>query len=76
MTDIRRTINFKASIGRVCAYLTESDKIARWLMPNSFQLIDGHVFTMDRPPGIGSGAPVACQIRQFAPPRGGRARLS
>ena len=45
-------------------------------MPNSFQPIDGHVFTMDCPPGIGSGAPVACQIREIAPPSDGRARLA
>ena len=76
MAEIRRTISFNAPIGRVWAYITDSEKIARWLMPNDFLPTDGHAFKMDCPPGVGSGAPVTCQIRQIAPPSDGRARLS
>ena len=30
---------------------------------------------MDCPPGVGSGAPVNCQIKEIVPPAAGRARL-
>jgi uncharacterized protein YndB with AHSA1/START domain len=75
MSDIRRSLVIDAPIDSVWAYLTQSDKIAQWLMPNTFEAREGHVFTMDCPPGIGSGAPVDCVVKEIAPPADGRARL-
>ncbi|WP_421724309.1 SRPBCC family protein [Bauldia sp.] len=79
MTDtdaIHRTITIAAPIDRVWAYLTERDKIAAWLMPNTFVPETGRRFTMDCPPGIGSGAPIACAVTECVPPADGRARLA
>ena len=76
MADIRRTVDFEAPIDRVWAYLTDSDKIAQWMMPNNFLPIDGRAFTMDCPPGIGSGAPVKCVITALEAPADRRARLA
>lgn len=75
MAHIHRSITIGALIDDVWAYLTESDKIAEWLMPNTFSAQKGHEFTMDCPPGIGSGSPVQCQIKELEPPENGRARL-
>lgn len=75
MSAIRKSVAFAAPIGRVWAWLTDSEKIARWLMPNTFRSEIGARFTMDCPPGIGSGAPVDCEVRECTPPSGGRARL-
>jgi uncharacterized protein YndB with AHSA1/START domain len=75
MDTIRRSIIIDAPIDRVWAFLTETDKIAAWLMPNTFQPEAGAHFTMDCPPGIGSGAPVQCSVREIRPPAAGRARL-
>ena len=76
MADIRRTIEFKAPIDRVWSYLTTSDKIARWMMPNTFEAVHGREFTMECPPGIGSGAPVECVVTDLAAPKDSRARLA
>ena len=75
MAAIQRTIDINAPIGRVWSLLTERDNIASWLMPNTFEAKLGGDFTMDCQPGIGSGAPVACTIRELEPPTGNRARL-
>ncbi|WP_136658178.1 SRPBCC domain-containing protein [Nitratireductor sp. XY-223] len=76
MAHIHRSITIAALIDDVWAYLTESDKIAQWLMPNTFVAKPGHAFTMDCPPGIGSGAPVRCEVMELQPPEKGRARLA
>ena len=76
MSDIRRSVDFKAPIERVWAFLTEREKIAEWLMPNTFAAVEGHRFTMDCPPGIGSGAPVECTVMRIEPPKAGRAHLT
>lgn len=75
MDAIRRSITIDAPIDLVWVHLTQSDRIAAWLMPNTFEPEAGARFTMDCPPGIGSGAPVTCQIREIKPPAAGRARL-
>ena len=75
MTYIHRSITILALIDDVWEYLTETDKIAEWLMPNTFVAQEGHHFTMDCPPGIGSGAPVRCEVKELKPPHDGRARL-
>ncbi|MCP4305606.1 MAG: SRPBCC domain-containing protein [bacterium] len=76
MDAIRRSITIQAPIDRVWAYLTESDKIAAWLMPNTFSPVAGRSFTMDCPPGIGSGAPVQCEVTELRPPTRSGARLA
>ena len=76
MADIRRTIEFRAPIELVWTYLTDSDKIAQWMMPNTFLPVDGRAFTMDCPPGIGSGAPVKCVVTALEAPAGKRAHLA
>jgi len=76
MADIRRTIDFKAPIDRVWTFLTDSDKIAQWMMPNNFLPVDGREFSMDCPPGIGSGAPVKCIVTALEAPADRRAHLA
>ena len=51
MTYIHRSITIFALIDDVWEYLIEADKIAEWLMPNTFVAQEGHQFTMDCPPG-------------------------
>ena len=75
MSDIRRSIEFDASVETTWAYLTESDKIAQWLMPNTFQAVLGHRFTMDCPPGLGSGEPIDAVVTEIVPPANNRAHL-
>jgi uncharacterized protein YndB with AHSA1/START domain len=75
MNDIVRTLKIDAAIADIWPYLIESDKISQWLMPNTFEAEEGHTFTMDCPPGIGSGAPVECEIKELVQPSAGRARL-
>lgn len=75
MDAIQRSITIGAPIERVWACLTETDKIAAWLMPNTFAAEAGRAFTMDCPPGIGSGAPIQCVVMELRPPSDGRARL-
>ncbi len=75
MNEIRKSVTFAAPIARVWLWLTDSEKLARWLMPNTFRPAVGARFTMDCPPGIGSGAPVACEVQELVPPADGRARL-
>ena len=77
MDDIRQSVSFNAPIERVWNFLTDSELIAKWLMPNTFQAELGHVFSMDCPPGIGSGAPIRSVVTELAPPAGAKsARLS
>ncbi len=77
MDDIRQSVSFKAPIERVWAALTDTEIIAKWLMPNTFQAELGHVFSMDCPPGIGSGAPIRSVVTELDPPAGAKsARLS
>ncbi|MEP3279151.1 MAG: SRPBCC domain-containing protein [Stappiaceae bacterium] len=75
MNHILRSTQIKAPIEDVWSYLTVPEKIAQWLMPNTFSAEPGHRFTMDCPPGIGSGAPIDCEVKEISPPRDGRARL-
>ena len=76
MDDIRRTIEMRAPIDRVWRHLTEPELLSRWLMPNTFRPVLGRAFTMDCPPGIGSGAPIEARVTILEPPAGNRARLA
>ena len=76
MTYIVRSMQIEAQIGDVWSYLTQPEKIAQWLMTNTFSAEVNHKFTMDCPPGIGSGAPIDCEVKEISPPnKNGRARL-
>ena len=44
-------------------------------MPNTFQAVLGHRFTMDCPPGIGSGEPIDAVVTEIVPPANNRAHL-
>jgi len=75
MNHIHRTTNIEAQISDVWSFLTEPEKIEKWLMSNTFEAKIGHAFTMDCPPGVGSGAPIDCVIKELSPPQSGKARL-
>jgi len=75
MNAIVRSVDINSGIEKVWAFITQADKIAQWLMPNTFVGAVGTKFTMDCPPGVGSGAPVACEVRELRPPANGLARL-
>lgn len=76
MDDIRRSIDIRAPIAVVWRFLTETELLANWLMPNTFAPVLGRAFTMDCPPGIGSGAPIDAVVTALEPPAGGRALLA
>ena len=69
MSDIRRSLLLEAPIELVWSYLTESDKLAEWLMPNTFQPIAGHDFTMRCAPMDGSSGIVQAKVMEIEAPR-------
>ncbi|MGH6653829.1 MAG: SRPBCC family protein [Actinocrinis sp.] len=56
---------------RVWTALTDSDQLARWLMPNTFRLVAGHRFTFrtEPVPAHGFDGVISCQVLDFAAPR-------
>ena len=68
MTVIRKSMVFRAPIGMVWDHLTESDKIAQWLMPNDFQPVQGHDFAMQCDPALGSGGQILSTVREIEAP--------
>jgi uncharacterized protein YndB with AHSA1/START domain len=56
--------------------LTDSDLLARWLMPNDFQLVVGHHFTFENVPlpNVKFGGTVYCEVLDFEVER--RLRIS
>lgn len=75
MNHIIRSIDIHAEIEDVWGFLTQSDKIEMWLMPNTFKPVNNQEFTMDCPPGLGSGEKLECQIKEISPPADGNACL-
>ena len=75
MGKIIRSININAKLADVWPYFTDSQKIADWLMPNTFEALQGSKFTMDCPPEAGAGEVVECQVKQLKPPKNGIAQL-
>lgn len=61
---------------RVWKALTNSDLLARWLMPNDFQLVVGHHFTFKNVPipAVKFGGTVYCEVLDFEVER--RLRIS
>jgi uncharacterized protein YndB with AHSA1/START domain len=49
--------------GRVWQALTDSALLARWLMPNDFKPVVGHVFTFRTEPVPLHGSTVSCTAR-------------
>jgi uncharacterized protein YndB with AHSA1/START domain len=52
---------------RVWKALTDSELLARWLMPNDFQLVVGHRFTFTNVPipSVKFGGTVYCEVLDF-----------
>jgi len=59
------------SPAQVWKALTDSDLLARWLMPNDFQLLVGHRFTFKNfpIPSVKFGGTVYCEVLDFEPER-------
>ena len=57
--------------GRVWTALTDPVLLARWLMPNDFKPVPGHVFTFrtEPVPQHGFDGIVHCQVLDLEPPR-------
>jgi uncharacterized protein YndB with AHSA1/START domain len=57
--------------GRVWAALTDPVLLARWLMPNDFKPVVGHVFTFrtEAVPQQGFDGIVHCEVLDLEPPR-------
>lgn len=55
---------------RVWTALTDPGQLARWLMPNTFQLAQGHHFTFRTTPDPASGfdGVISCQVLGFEAP--------
>jgi uncharacterized protein YndB with AHSA1/START domain len=75
VSHIIRSVEINADIDEVWGFLTESDKIAMWLMPNTFEAVADQYFTMDCPPEAGTGEKLECQINEIELPANGNARL-
>lgn len=69
MNEIRRSVLLRAPIALVWDYLTQADKIALWLMPNDFEPVSGHNFTMQCDPAMGSGSQIQAEVLEIDPPR-------
>ncbi|MBM0229124.1 SRPBCC domain-containing protein [Micromonospora sp. ATA51] len=56
---------------KVWRALTDSDLLARWLMPNDFRPLPGHRFTFHTQPRPGQGfdGVVHCEVLEIDPPR-------
>ncbi len=72
-TEVRRTIRIDYDLpyspAKVWACLTESDLLARWLMPNDFRAEVGHRFTFrtDPIPAAGFDGIVRCEVLAVEP---------
>lgn len=68
---IELTERFQHPVARVWQALTDSEIMARWLMPNDFRLEIGHEFTFRGPPipAVGHDGIARCRVLDFAPER-------
>ena len=60
---------YQHPIGKVWRALTTPDLLERWLMPNDFQPVVGHNFTLRTDPGPGFDGVVHCQVLEMEPQR-------
>lgn len=61
--DIRKTAVLNAPIQKVWEAVATSEGIAAWFMPNSFEPMVGHEFTLQSPFG-----PSPCKVLEVDPP--------
>ncbi|GLC88103.1 SRPBCC family protein [Lysinibacillus piscis] len=61
--NIVKTILLNAPIEKVWATVSTADSIATWFMPNDFQPIEGHAFTLQSPFG-----PSPCRVEKVDAP--------
>jgi uncharacterized protein YndB with AHSA1/START domain len=59
---------YRHPIDRVWAALTSTEALAVWLMPNDFQPVPGHEFTLRAEPAPGFDGVVHCRVLELAPP--------
>jgi len=63
LPDIVKTITLNAPIEKVWDTVATAEKIASWFMPNNFQPIEGHEFTIQSPFG-----PSPCKVERVDAP--------
>jgi uncharacterized protein YndB with AHSA1/START domain len=70
---MQRTISitreYAHSIDRIWFALTDSDALAAWLMPNTFQPVLGRSFTFQAPAQFGFDGKVQCRVVELDAPR-------
>ena len=68
-TEIKRQWFFKQAPEEVWEYLTRSELIAKWLMPNDFEPIVGHDFKFQTNPipSLGLDGNFYCKVLEFIP---------
>jgi len=67
--EIRRTWHYTQSPAEVWAYLTTAELIAKWLMPNDFELKEGHefTFTTNPIPSLDLNGTFYCKVMEIIP---------
>lgn len=63
LPDIVKTLVFEAPVQKVWQAVSTAEGIAAWLMPNNFQAIEGHAFTIFSPYGDSP-----CVVKELDPP--------
>ena len=66
--DIDQTQLYSHPVERVWAALTSSSALAAWLMPNDFEPVVGHHFSLRTRPAPGFDGIVHCQVVEMEPP--------
>lgn len=65
---IHITMTYPHPPERVWAALTDSEALEAWLMPNDFQPVVGHKFTVKTDPAPGFDGIVHCEVLELEPP--------
>jgi uncharacterized protein YndB with AHSA1/START domain len=63
MRVIRKEIIIDAPVSKVWEHITDSAKIASWLMPNDFEAIIDKIFFLD----CGKEGPITCEVKEIIP---------
>ncbi|NOU97486.1 SRPBCC domain-containing protein [Paenibacillus sp. LMG 31456] len=66
--DLSLDFQFKSSIKQVWNALTDSDKLAKWVMDNDFKPIVGHRFQFRREPVAGWDGIIHCEVLEVVEP--------
>ena len=67
--EIRFSVTYPHPPERVWLALTDRHALASWLMPNDFEPVVGHRFTLRTSPAPGFDGIVHCQVLRLDPPR-------